>query len=98
MTIARAAVSRTPKAVPEYSANTSQIPSSSSCESGIIGLSSRNYFPEYDRFNVNAIELPLMAPPPRRDLLHKDHFAFVFESAKTQNYFDPAAKGPGSHT
>ncbi|KAJ5762373.1 uncharacterized protein N7511_005755 [Penicillium nucicola] len=36
--------------------------------------------------------------PPRRDLLHKDHFSFVFGGAKTQNYYDPAAKGPGSHT
>lgn len=35
---------------------------------------------------------------PRRELLHKDHFAFVFGSVKTQHYFDPASKGPGSHT
>lgn len=39
-----------------------------------------------------------MAPAPRRDLLAKEHFAFVFGSVKTQNYQDPAAKGPGSHT
>lgn len=39
-----------------------------------------------------------MAPAPRRELLHKDHFAFVFGSVKTQNYLDPVSKGPGSHT
>lgn len=39
-----------------------------------------------------------MAPAPRRELLHKDHFAFVFGSVKTQNYLDPVFKGPGSHT
>ncbi|KAJ5983790.1 hypothetical protein N7481_005889, partial [Penicillium waksmanii] len=43
-------------------------------------------------------ELPAMAPAPRRDLLAKEHFAFVFGNVKTQNYQDPAAKGPGSHT
>ncbi|KAJ5570164.1 uncharacterized protein N7459_009594 [Penicillium hispanicum] len=43
-------------------------------------------------------ELPVMAPGPRRDLLAKEHFAFVFGGVKTQNYYDPAAKGPGSHT
>jgi THO complex subunit 3 len=39
-----------------------------------------------------------MAPAPRRDLLAKEHFAFVFGGVKTQSYYDPAAKGPGSHT
>lgn len=39
-----------------------------------------------------------MAPASRRELLHKDHFAFVFGSLKTQNYLDPVSKGPGSHT
>ncbi|KAI3219531.1 hypothetical protein DTO012A9_10218 [Penicillium roqueforti] len=39
-----------------------------------------------------------MAPASRRELLHKDHFAFVFGSVKTQNYLDPVSKGPGSHT
>ncbi|KAJ5440946.1 hypothetical protein N7491_003352 [Penicillium cf. griseofulvum] len=39
-----------------------------------------------------------MAPTSRRELLHKDHFAFVFGSVKTQNYLDPVSKGPGSHT
>lgn len=43
-------------------------------------------------------ELPAMAPPPRRDLLAKEHFAVVFGGAKTQSYQDPAAKGPGTHT
>lgn len=43
-------------------------------------------------------ELLLMAPASRQDLLAKEHFAFVFDKAKTQNYNDPAAKGPGSHT
>jgi THO complex subunit 3 len=40
----------------------------------------------------------IMAPAPRRDLLTKEHFAFVFGGVKTQSYHDPAAKGPGSHT
>ncbi|KAJ5544898.1 hypothetical protein N7461_007202 [Penicillium sp. DV-2018c] len=35
---------------------------------------------------------------PRRELLHKDHFSFVFGNVKTQSYYDPASKGPGSHT
>ncbi|OOQ90981.1 WD repeat-containing protein [Penicillium brasilianum] len=39
-----------------------------------------------------------MAPAPRRDLLAKEHFAFVFGGVKTQSYYDPASKGPGSHT
>ncbi|KAJ5777992.1 hypothetical protein N7520_001238 [Penicillium odoratum] len=39
-----------------------------------------------------------MAPAPRRDLLTKEHFAFVFGGVKTQNYQDPAARTPGSHT
>lgn len=39
-----------------------------------------------------------MAPLPRRELLSKEHFPLVFGSVKTQNYNDPAAKGPGSHT
>ncbi|PYH84445.1 WD40 repeat-like protein [Aspergillus uvarum CBS 121591] len=37
-------------------------------------------------------------PPPRRNLLPKDRFAFNFGSLKTQNYHDPVARGPGSHT
>lgn len=41
---------------------------------------------------------PVQMAPARRDLLHKDHFAFVFGGAKIQSYSDPAAKGPGSHT
>lgn len=40
----------------------------------------------------------IMAPGPRRDLLTKEHFAFVFGGVKTQSYHDPGAKGPGSHT
>ncbi|KAJ5899130.1 hypothetical protein N7495_003874 [Penicillium taxi] len=40
----------------------------------------------------------MMAPAPRRDLLAKEHFAYVFGSYKTQNYYDPGAKGPGFHT
>ncbi|BCR82864.1 WD repeat-containing protein [Aspergillus chevalieri] len=36
--------------------------------------------------------------PPRRNLLSKDRFAFAFETLKTQNYYDPASKAPGSHT
>ncbi|KAJ6017636.1 hypothetical protein N7451_001015 [Penicillium sp. IBT 35674x] len=39
-----------------------------------------------------------MAPGSRRDLLTKEHFAFVFGGVKTQSYHDPVAKGPGSHT
>ncbi|KAJ5935423.1 hypothetical protein N7466_004970 [Penicillium verhagenii] len=39
-----------------------------------------------------------MAPAPRRDLLTKEHFAFVFGGVKTQQYHDPISKGPGSHT
>jgi hypothetical protein len=46
----------------------------------------------------NPEELPVMAPAPRRELLAKEHFAFVFGNVKTQPYHDPAAKGPGSHT
>lgn len=40
----------------------------------------------------------IMAPGSRRDLLTKEHFAFVFGGVKTQSYHDPVAKGPGSHT
>lgn len=36
--------------------------------------------------------------PPRRNLLSKDRFAFAFDSLKTQSYYDPASKAPGSHT
>ena len=36
--------------------------------------------------------------PPRRNLLSKDRFAFAFETLKTQSYYDPASKAPGSHT
>lgn len=43
-------------------------------------------------------EPPAMAPASRQDLLAKEHFAFVFGNVKTQNYNDPAAKAPGSHT
>ncbi|RHZ68545.1 WD repeat-containing protein [Aspergillus thermomutatus] len=39
-----------------------------------------------------------MAPPPRRNLLPKERFAFAFGSLKTQSYHDPIARGPGSHT
>lgn len=39
-----------------------------------------------------------MAPMPRQNLLAKEHFALVFGGLKTQSYFDPAARGPGSHT
>lgn len=35
---------------------------------------------------------------PERRLIHKDRFGYVFGSLKTQNYQDPAARGPGSHT
>jgi hypothetical protein len=57
------------------------------------GPSVLNQFPEEDDESLDE-----MAPAARRDLLHKDHFAFVFGGAKTQSYSDPAAKGPGSHT
>ncbi|KAL2828908.1 WD40-repeat-containing domain protein [Aspergillus cavernicola] len=36
--------------------------------------------------------------PPRRILLPKERFAFNFGSLKTQSYYDPIARGPGSHT
>ncbi|GKZ68195.1 hypothetical protein AnigIFM60653_007027 [Aspergillus niger] len=36
--------------------------------------------------------------PPRRNLLPKDRFGLAFGGLKTQNYHDPAARGPGSHT
>ncbi|OOF95756.1 hypothetical protein ASPCADRAFT_207109 [Aspergillus carbonarius ITEM 5010] len=36
--------------------------------------------------------------PPRRNLLPKDRFALAFGGLKTQNYHDPASRGPGSHT
>ncbi|PWY95070.1 WD40 repeat-like protein [Aspergillus sclerotioniger CBS 115572] len=36
--------------------------------------------------------------PPRRNLLPKDRFAHAFGGLKTQNYHDPASRGPGSHT
>ncbi|KUL91260.1 hypothetical protein ZTR_01740 [Talaromyces verruculosus] len=35
---------------------------------------------------------------PDRRLIHKDRFGYVFGSLKTQNYQDPVARGPGSHT
>lgn len=50
-------------------------------------------------FDLPPIELPpKMAPAQRPDFLAKEHFGFVFGGVKTQNYHDPAAKGPGSHT
>ncbi|GES60872.1 WD repeat-containing protein [Aspergillus terreus] len=39
-----------------------------------------------------------MAPPPRRNLLPKERFAYAFGNLKTQNYHDPIARTPGSHT
>jgi len=57
------------------------------------GPSTLRQLPEEDNKSPNQ-----MAPAARRDLLHKDHFAFVFGGVKTQSYSDPAAKGPGSHT
>ena len=35
---------------------------------------------------------------PDRRLIHKDRFGYVFGNVKTQNYQDPVARGPGSHT
>lgn len=35
---------------------------------------------------------------PDRRLIHKDRFGYVFGNLKTQNYQDPVARGPGSHT
>lgn len=34
---------------------------------------------------------------PDRRFIHKDRFGYIFGSLKTQNYQDPAARGPGSH-
>ncbi|QKX55798.1 uncharacterized protein TRUGW13939_02896 [Talaromyces rugulosus] len=34
---------------------------------------------------------------PDRRFIHKDRFGYLFGSLKTQNYQDPAARGPGSH-
>jgi len=34
---------------------------------------------------------------PDRRLIHKDRFGYIFGALKTQNYHDPAARGPGSH-
>lgn len=103
----RPAVSESPKAVSEYSTTISHSRNSPGSEFGILGLHPSGSSPGYDivhaipthqsQLKEDQYELPAMAPP-RRDLLHKDHFAFVFGSAKTQNYYDPAAKGPGSHT
>ena len=40
----------------------------------------------------------LMAPiTPRKPVL-KDRFSSLFSTLKTQTYYDPAARGPGSHT
>lgn len=36
--------------------------------------------------------------PQRPNLLPKDRFALVFGSLKTQSYYDPIARAPGSHT
>ncbi|PKY05215.1 WD repeat-containing protein [Aspergillus campestris IBT 28561] len=36
--------------------------------------------------------------PPRRNLLPKERFAFAFGSLKTQSYYDPISRTPGSHT
>jgi hypothetical protein len=40
----------------------------------------------------------MASAPSQRRILHKDRFAYVFGSLKTQTYHDPAARGPGSHT
>jgi hypothetical protein len=105
----RPAVSESPKAVSEYTTTPiSHSHNSSGSQFGILGLHPSDSSPDYDivhakptsqnQLKEDQYQLPAMAPPPRRDLLHKDHFAFVFGSAKTQSYYDPAAKGPGSHT
>ncbi|KAJ6048580.1 uncharacterized protein N7446_011263 [Penicillium canescens] len=105
----RPAVSESTKAVSEYPTTPiSHSPKSPGSQFGILSLDPSDSSPDYDivhakptsqnQLKEDQYQLPAMAPPPRRDPLHKDHFAFVFGSAKTQNYYDPAAKGPGSHT
>ncbi len=39
-----------------------------------------------------------MAPITPRKSIAKDRFSGILASLKTQTYYDPAAKGPGSHT
>lgn len=39
-----------------------------------------------------------MPPAPSRRMVPKDRFGQLFGSLKVQSYYDPAARGPGSHT
>ncbi|ODH47953.1 hypothetical protein GX48_05975 [Paracoccidioides brasiliensis] len=39
-----------------------------------------------------------MPPAPTRRMVPKDRFGHFFGSLKVQPYYDPAARGPGSHT
>jgi hypothetical protein len=102
------AVSCSPKAVPEHSPIQSVHRSSNSIKPKLLGpIASTSAIASAS--GSNAGKGPVlrqlleeededMAPTSRRELLHKDHFAFVFGSVKTQNYLDPVSKGPGSHT
>lgn len=102
------AVSGSPKAVSEHSPIQLVHRSSNSIKPNLLGpiASTSAIAPDA---GSNAGRRPVlrqlleeededMAPASRRELLHKDHFAFVFGSVKTQNYLDPVSKGPGSHT
>ncbi|KKZ68458.1 hypothetical protein EMCG_05917 [[Emmonsia] crescens] len=40
----------------------------------------------------------IMPPAPSRRMVPKDRFGQLFGSLKVQSYYDPAARGPGSHT
>lgn len=102
------AVSGSPKAVSEYSPIQSAHRSSNKIKPKLLGsIASTSTITS--AAGLDAGRRPVlrqlleeededMAPAPRRELLHKDHFAFVFGSVKTQNYLDPVSKGPGSHT
>jgi THO complex subunit 3 len=38
-----------------------------------------------------------MPPTPIRRPISKDRFSAIFATAKTQTYYDPSSRGPGSH-
>jgi THO complex subunit 3 len=39
-----------------------------------------------------------MPPTPVRRPISKDRFSAIFSTAKSQTYYDPSSRGPGSHT
>ncbi|OAX84969.1 hypothetical protein ACJ72_00649 [Emergomyces africanus] len=49
-------------------------------------------------FEGHVLSSTIMPPAPSRRMVPKDRFGQLFGSLKVQSYYDPAARGPGSHT